>query len=277
MSSDTIWDKMQRIDRRILYWILFVVLCIPFISPLGLPIEIAPSTRDLYDGVIGLEEGDVCIINICFGVSAWTDCMPATIVCAKAALRQGAKLIVWGAYTDIDMSWDRLYSKVPDFADKEYGVDYVYLGYYTGGEAVVAQIASDFRSVFPTDATGTPLDDLPMMVDVNTVDDIAMVLSGDTGDWGSYYLRQWQAPYGTPLAEIGIAMVASSYMPFYVSGNMFGISSSSRGGAELEKLIGEPDEATVTLDAISASHLLVIIAVLAANIGYIMTRGKGGN
>ena len=277
MSSDTIWDKMQRIDRRVLYWLLFIVLCIPFISPLGLPIEIAPSTRDLYNGILTLEEGDVAIINICFGVSAWTDCMPATIVSAKAILRQGAKLIVWGAYTDIDMSWDRLRSKVPDFDDLEYGVDYVYLGYYTGGEAVVAQIASDFRSVFPTDAAGTSLDDLEMMVDVNTVDDIAMVLSGDTGDWGEYYLRQWQAPYGTPLAEIGIAMVASSYMPYYASGNMFGISSSSRGGAELEKLIGEPDEATITLDAISASHVLVIIAVILANVGYFATRGRGGN
>lgn len=276
MSSDTIWDRMQRIDRKILYWLLFIVLCIPFIHPLGLPIEIAPSTRDLYEGILTLEPGDVAIVNICFGVSAWTDCMPATIVCTKAILREGAKLIVWGAYTDIDMSWDRLRSKVPDFDTLEYGKDYVYLGYYTGGEAVVAQIASDFRSVFPTDAFGTPLDDLEMMKDVNTVHDIAMVLSGDTGDWGSYYLRQWQAMYGTPLAEIGIAMVASSYMPYYVSGNMFGISSSSRGGAELEKLIGEPGEATVTLDAISASHLLVIVAVLLANIGYFATRGRGG-
>jgi len=276
MSSDTIWDRMQVIDRRVFYWILFVSLCIPFLNPLGLPITIAPSTRDLYEGILTLEEGDVAIINIAFGVSAWTDCMPATIVSTKAILRQGAKLIVWGAYIDTDMSWNKLRTSVEDFDALEYGKDYVYLGYYTGGEAVVAQIASDFRSVFPTDADGTPLDNLDMMKDVNTVDDIAMVLSGDTGDWGSYYLRQWQSMYGTPLAEIGIAMVASSYMPFYVSGNMFGISSSSRGGAELEALIGEPGDATITMDAISVSHVLVIIAVALANIGYFATRDRGG-
>lgn len=276
MSSDTIWDKMQNVDRRVFYWILFVSLCIPFLSPLGLPITIAPSTRDLYEGILTLEEGDVAIINIAYGVSAWTDCMPATIVSTKAILRQGAKLIVWGAYVDTDMSWDKLRVSVEDFDDLEYGKDYVYLGYYTGGEAVVAQIASDFRSVFPTDAAGTPLDDLEMMKDVNTVHEIAMVLSGDTGDWGSYYLRQWQSMYGTPLAEIGIAMVASSYMPFYVSGNMFGISSSSRGGAELEALIGEPGDATITMDAISVSHVLVIVAVALANIGYFATRNRGG-
>ncbi|MFQ6053181.1 MAG: hypothetical protein ACE5OO_02990, partial [Candidatus Bathyarchaeia archaeon] len=103
---------------------------------------------------------------------------------------------------------------------------------------------------------------------------IAMVLSVDTGDWGSYYLRQWQSVYGTPLAEIGIAMLGSSYMPFYRAGNLFGMSVGSRGGAELEKLIGEPWDATVTMDAISVSHLLVIIAVALANIGYFATRGR---
>jgi len=276
MSSDTIWDKMQRVDRRIFYWILFIALCIPFINPIGFPIQVAPSTSDLYNGLLTLEEGDVVIINIAFGVSAWTDCMPATVVCAKTILRQGAKLIIWGSYVDVDMSWDELRGDVPDFDALEYGKDYVYLGYYTGGEAVVAQIASDFRSVFPTDTAGTPLDNLDMMKDVNTVHDIDMVLSGDTGDWGTYYLRQWQSAYGTPLAEIGIAMLASSYMPFYRAGNLFGMSSSSRGGAELEALLKEPGEATVTMDAISVSHLLVIIAVIMANIGYLATRGRGG-
>ncbi|RLI10742.1 hypothetical protein DRO42_00170 [Candidatus Bathyarchaeota archaeon] len=274
MSSETIWDKLQNIDRKVFYWILWIGLMIPFIRPIGLPISIAPSTRDLYNGLLTLEEGDVVWINIAFGVSAWIDCMPATVACTKVILRQGAKLIVVGAYTDADLSWDKLRNSVPDFDQLEYGKDYVYLGYYTGGEAVVAQIASDIRSVFPTDAYGTPLDELPLMKEVNSVHDIDMVLSGDTGDWGDYYMRQWASPYGIPMAEIGIAMLASSYMPFYKSGLLFGISSSSRGGAELEKLIGEPGEATVIMDALSVSHLMVIAAVLLANIGYFATRGR---
>lgn len=275
MSSETIWDKMQRIDRRVFYWILWIGLCIPFIKPLGLPIQVSPSTRDLYDGILTLEEGDVVVVNICFGVSAWTDCMPATIACTKTILRQGAKLIVWGAYVDVDLSWDRLYDAAKkDFDTLEYGKDYVYLGYYTGLEAAVAQIASDIRSVFPTDAYGTPLDELEMMKDVNSVHEIDMVLSGDTGDWCDYYIRQWHSPYGTPVGEIGIAMLASSYMPYYRAGILFGMSSSSIGGAELEMLMNEPGEATVTSDAISTSHLLVIVAVLLANIGYFGTRGR---
>ncbi len=275
MSSDTIWDKMQRIDRRVFYWILFIGLCIPFINPIGLPIEISPSTRSLYEGLLTLKEGDVVVVNICFGVSAWTDCMPATVAATKQVLKQGSKLIVWGAYVDVDLSWNKLRTDVPAFNALEYGKDYVYLGYYTGGEAVVAQMASNIRSVFPTDAYGARLDDLEMMVDVNSVHEIDMVLSGDTGDWCDYYIRQWHTPFGTPLAEIGIAMLASSYMPHYRAGILFGISSSSRGGAEMELLIREPGEAIVVMDALSVSHIMVVVAVLIANIGFFLSKAGG--
>lgn len=275
-ETETTWEKLQDIDRRVFYWILFIGLMVPYINPLSLPITISPSTRDLYEGLKELEEGDTVIINMSFGVSAWPECMPATRACSKIILREGANLIVWGSYTDVDMSWEELRASVPDFDDYEYGKDYVYLGYYTGGESVVAQIASDFRSVFPKDARGTSLDEIPMMQDVNSHEDITLVLSVDTGDWGSYYLRQWQSAYGVPLGEIGIAMLGSSYMPYYKSGNIFGMSVGSRGGAELEQLIGEPGEATITMDSISVSHLLLVGAIVLANIGYFATRGKGG-
>ncbi|MFP3951427.1 MAG: hypothetical protein ACLFVP_04725 [Candidatus Bathyarchaeia archaeon] len=275
-ETETIWEKLQNIDRRVFYWILFIGLMVPYINPLSLPLTVSPSTRDLYERLQELEEGDTVIINMSFGVSGWPECMPATRACSKIVLREGAKLIIWGSSIDVDMSWDELVTSVPDFEEYDYGEDYVYLGYYTGGESVVAQIASNIRSVFPSDARGTNLDDIPMMKDVNSWEDITLVLSVDTGDWGLYYLRQWQSPYGVPLGEIGIAMLGSSMMPYYRSGNIFGMSVGSRGGAELEQLIGEPGDATVTMDAISVSHLLLVGAIILANIGYFATRGKGG-
>ncbi len=276
MSEElTFWEKLARIDRRVFYWILFIGLMVPFIRPLGLAITVSPSTRDLYEELRRVQPGDVCLINIAFGVSAWPECMPATAACTKLLIRQGAKLIIIGPYYDVDLSYEELKRRcAEDFAKLKYGEDYVYLGFYAGGEAVVAQLASDFRSVFPTDAYGTPLDELPMMKNINKATDIRLVLSSDTGDWCSYYIRQWRIPYGVPLAEIGIAMLGSEYMPHYRAGILFGMSVGVRGGAELEKLIGEPADATIRMDAINISHILVIIAVLLGNIGYFASRGK---
>ena len=79
------------------------------------------------------------------------------------------------------------------------------------------------------------------------------------------------------LAEIGIAMLGSEWMPYYRAGNAFGLSVGSRGGAELEALIGEPGEATIAMDSISVSHMLVVFAVILANIGIVAKLGRGDN
>ena len=61
----------------------------------------------------------------------------------------------------------------------------------TGGESVVAQLASDIKSVFPQDHFGTPYDNIPMLADVVDHTDIAGVLSSDTGDYGGHFMTQW--------------------------------------------------------------------------------------
>jgi len=277
--SESIFDKLQRVDRRVFYWILFVSLMVPFLYPIGLPVAIAPNTKDLWDGINApnVKPGDVAIVNFGYGVSAWPECHPAVTVVVKALFRNGVKIIFMGPHYDVDLTWAHIQdTAAADFSTAEYGVDYVYLGYITGAEPAIAQLASNMRSVYPNDAAGTPLDDIPMMKDVNGWEDIELVLSADTGDWGTYFLRQWQSPHGTRLAEIGIAMLGSSGMPLWLAGNYFGLSVGSRGGAELEKMIGELGEATTSMDSINVSHVLVVLAIILANIGYLATRGKGG-
>jgi hypothetical protein len=275
-ESKSIWFKLQNIDKRILYWVLFIGLILPLIRPIGLPITISPTTRSLYSGIRDLNEGDVVVINLSSETSAWPECLPGLVAATKALIREDAKLIVWGPLVDSGITWNKIVESVPDFDDLEYGRDYVYLGYYTGGEAAVARMASSIRSIFPTDYKGTPLEQLELMTNVDSATDVDMVISSDTGDSVEFWIRQWHTPFGTKVGEIGIAMLGSSLMPFYQSGNVFGISAGVRGGAELERLIGEPAEATTSMDSISLSHLLVVVAVILSNLGYLLNKKAEG-
>ena len=271
--------RLADIDRRVFYWILFIALMVPFLSPIGFPITISPNTQDLYDGVTGdeVDEGEVWILNFGYGVSAWSECHPAVTVCTKALFREGAKIIITGTHYDVELTYNKLMDTVPDFDDKVYGEDYVFLGYMTGGESVVAQLGSDIASVYPQDHFGTPYDEIPMLEGVVDHADIDGVLSSDTGDYGGHFMTQWQSAYGTKLAEIGIAMNGSTDLPRWQAGNFFGVSVGSRGGAELEMLIGELGEATTAMDSISVSHLLLILAIIVGNIGVITERLGGKN
>jgi len=275
VSDQNIFDKLQNIDRRVFYWVLFITLMVPFVRPIGLPVKVVQNTRDLYLGITGdnVKPGDIVIMNFGYGVSAWSECAPGFTVCAKALLREGARIVFMGSQYDVELSFNKLKNDAKaDFATKEYGVDYVFLGYFTGGESAIAQLATDAWTVYPADHYRTSVSDIPMMQDFHGWQDITLVLSSDTGDVGSYFLRQWQAAHGTKLAEIGIAMNGSTDYPYYLAGNYFGLSIGSRGGAELEVLIGEPGEATTAMDSINASHLLIVLAVIVANVGYLLSR-----
>lgn len=263
------------IDRRVFYWILFIALMIPYLRPIGFPIAINAPAKGIYDELSTVQPGEVCILSINSGVSAWGDCLPAMVACIRMLADQGAHIIVWGmGHTDIDITWQEIMDRSPELKDKVYGEDYAFFGYLPTQETTIAVLAEDIRAVFSLDRYGTPIDDLPIMGDVNSADDVRLLLSSDTGDVQGYYIRQWHTKHGTPIGSIGIAMNASGDLPFFLSGDLFGLSGGSRGGAELEQLAGKPGEAITTMDAISVSHLLVVFAIILANVGFFATRGK---
>jgi hypothetical protein len=284
MSGQNIWDKLQNVDRRVFYWILFIALTVPFLSPIGLPITVTPSTQSFYDGLKSIQPGEVVVLSINSGVSAWGDCLPAMIASVHKVYDQGGKLIVWSiGYTDVDITWAKIKEKLPDvFSKWKEGENYVYFGYCPGQETNVALLATNIRAIYPKDVKGVSTDQIPLMKDINGANKIKFVLSSDTGDAQMYYIRQWkngQVNYektGKPptVAEMGIAMNKSGDMAYYLSGDEFGLVAGSRGAAELEALTGYKGDATITMDSISVSHVLLVLAIILTNISMFATRGK---
>ncbi len=273
-ESMTIWERLDKLDRRVYYWILVIAIAAPLVNPLGLPITINQSTRDLYEGLLEIEEGDVVLIDIFMSVSTWPECMGGLVVEVNTLLDQGARLVFMGDSIDVPRSWDRLRELAPRIDDLEYGVDVVFLGYYTGQDAAAAQMAVDMSSIFPTDHFGTPVDDIPLMQEANEAGDYSMVLFTAEGE--VKWIQQWGEPYGIPVAGMGIAMKGSALAPYLASGDIFGLAVGARGAAELESLAGMPAAATVTMDAISMSHLLFVILIILANLPIIISKIQGG-
>ena len=284
MSGQSIWDKLQRVDRRVFYWILFICLTVPFLHPLALPVTITTSTQAYYDELAKIQPGEAVVLSINSGVSAWGDCLPGMVASVHQVFAQNGKIIVWSiGYVDCDITWNKIKEKLPqDFSVKKEGVDYVYFGYTTGQETNVALLRDDIRKVYTQDINGTPIDQIPMMKNINGAAQIRLVMSSDTGDAQGYYVRQWKngsvnyKGTGAPpkVAELGIAMNKSGDMPFFLSGDLFGLVAGSRGAAELEKLVGLAGDATITMDSISVSHLVLILVIILTNIGMLATRGK---
>jgi len=275
MSDQNIFDRLDKLDRRIYYWLIVIVITWPLISPIGLPITVKPSSRALYDGLTSVQEGDVVLIDIFMSVSTWPECMGGLVVETNTLIDQGAKLVYIGNSVDVSRSWERLKELVPRLETLEYGTDVVFLGYYTGEDAAAAQMAVDMSSIFPADHYGTPIDDLPLMSEANSATDYAMVLFTAEGE--VKWIQQWGEPYGVPVAGMGIAMKGSALAPYLASGDIFGLAVGVRGAAELEALAEMPAAATKTMDAISSTHLLFVILIILANLPILYNKIKGGS
>ena len=138
---------MAVIDKRILYWILVILLVIPYLFSIGFPITVSESTKSLYKFIDTLGPEDVCVFSINGDVSGWSEVLPGEIAIIKHFLRQGVKFVVWGGSNDISMTWEEIKRQVPAVDNLEYGVDYVYIGFLPGAETTIKALSEDIHSV----------------------------------------------------------------------------------------------------------------------------------
>lgn len=277
--SEGLWNKLQAIDRRILYVLIIIVVVIPLLYPLSLPITITEATRTAYEKVDEYAKpGSVVIVAFEFIGGNWPEMGPIAVAMVQHLFRKPDIRIVMLA-----MGRDQgplLAEKTLTYIDTEgkvYGKDYANLGFFAGSEAAMASFASDIPGLVKMDYYGTPLAQLSVMEGLKNLRDIGFFIclwSGTPG-WEEY-MRQWYTPYELPVVGGTLGIVGPGAQPYVSAGQLKGLVVGLRGGGEYEKLIGKPGEATSGLDAISTTHLLVIAFVIVGNVGYFASRRKGG-
>ncbi len=257
-------------SRRMIYLVLAILIAIPNIQPLGIPVAIQKMTRDFYDTIESLPSGSVVILFLDVGMGMWVEVGPGTIAVTQHLLNRPLKLLISGQSPDMPAIWQRMldFGNL-DFRGKKYGEDYVVLGFYTGQETGAAAMAGNLH-LTKADINRTPLDQIPMMKNLQTAKDVKAVITSMSGVEEEWYLRQWQGPYGTKVGMISSAVTVALEMTYYVSGQLFGIINSLRGGAEYELLIKKPADGLKGTDMLSMSHLWEIAVIAIGNILIVM-------
>ena len=137
-SGGSIFDRLQKLDSRVYFWLILVVLTIPILSPIGLPIPITDTTKKLYSGIKTIKQGDVVLIDIFMAVGTWAECLDGLVVETQMLVNQGNKIVFTSSSVDCSITWNRLNELVPNLKTKYvYGQDVVFLGYYAGEGAAV--------------------------------------------------------------------------------------------------------------------------------------------
>ena len=89
----------------------------------------------------------------------------------------------------------------PDFPDLKYGEDWVQLGYKSGYEAVIKVIVTDLKQLYTTDRFGSSIDSIPLMANIKSLQDFALVINISAGYAGT---KEWVQYASTPYPDITI-------------------------------------------------------------------------
>lgn len=284
----SLWEKLGRIDRRVLYVLLWIVVLPVLYYPINLPTVMSDLTKEYYDQIEAIPSGSIVVLAFDLGPEGWPElggmCYASMQHLFAMIKENGIKVVMltyWATgATLITNCFEEVYGPM-DKMGAVYGEDWVNLGYIAGGEVGMSSFADDVWGISPTDYQGTLVSAIPLMQQVRTIDDIYMLVSVESGTPGlPEYIRQWQTRKTDLKMLIGALGVSipgvEPYRPHVVQAYLPG----GKGASEYISLLGAKIPAMLTgqmgkiavgvNDALSTSHVLVIIFVAIGNIAYFL-------
>ncbi|HWO57903.1 MAG TPA: hypothetical protein VNN55_10100 [bacterium] len=268
-----LWERLQRVDRRVLYTLIFLSVIIPVLFPLSLPTPVTPETESFYAAIEAIPDGS----RILFPFDCWPSTLAETEPMAVAALRHCfRKNLRVVALSNVGMGGpsviERVLGQVAGEFGKQYGTDYVNLGYKANYQAVLLGMGSKIEDIYPTDYRGTRLSEIPLMREVPNYDSLKLTVIISDNAMVDYWVSLVNARFGMPMVAAVTAVMAPKQLSYVQAHQLQGLLGGMKGAAEYERLLDARDRATRGMDSQSLIHLLIIGFIVIGNIGHFAAR-----
>jgi hypothetical protein len=273
----------QRIDRRVLYVLLALVISLPILIPFPVPqAVVSPQAKAAFDTIEQIAADPVrskklVILSTNYEAGTATENQTQTEAIMRHLMRRKLRFAIFCfAYPQ----GRELTQNVADRLEKQYGYqygrDYVNWG-YRPSDAIVLLLKAAVRDIpgtIKTDVRGTALAQVPVMQGIKTVDDIAAIVEVAPSQtiplWITYYQRTGKEPI--PTIYCPTAVMAKEAYPLLDSGQLQGMLEGLKGAIEYEGLLKEPGFATRASASLSYAHFLIIALIIVGNLGMLAQR-----
>jgi hypothetical protein len=262
--------SLQRIDRRILYLLVAGVVIYALVKPIGLPIVITKETRQSYDFLASLPPGSTVILSLDYDASSIPELQTGALAVGRQLFARDIKVIgvsMWAQGGNLlGLWWNQLQTEFPN---KQYGIDFVNLGYKPGGQVFLERTLNSLdQAVAGVDASGAPTTNFPILSTVKTGLDVQAWIDMAGGNPGVNEVVKVIGAQGMPVVAGVNAVSVPENLPLLQAGQIKGLIQGMRGSAEYEKLTNKLGQATSGMDALSLTHVLLVLFIALGNIGY---------
>lgn len=270
---------LLNIDRRVIFAFVALGVIIPSLIEFPLPIKPTSNVQAVYDVLedVAAKNGTV-LISFDYGPGSMPELHPMALSLLRHCFSKNIKVVamcLWPQGVGLAQQAFEITSK--EF-NAEYGTDYAFLGFKTGGGTLIINMGRNFHDAFAQDLQGNATTELAVTRQITSLKDFDYVLclaagNSPDGAWIPFGQERYKFKFGLGCT----AVMAPDMFPYIQSGQMHGLIGGLAGAAEYENLISHPGTATAGMRPQSIVHLIIIGFIFLGNAMYFLCgRQKGG-
>jgi len=265
---------MRTKPRTFAFLAVFLAVTFPLLYPLNISDRVSPEAVKFKALVDSIPGGSLVMVSFDHEASTIAEVRPLGTVLVRHLFSRNIKIIGLSLFAEGTAIGNQVLSLVAEEFGKEYGRDWVFLGYRPQFQAAILGMGENITNVFPRDYYQNVTSELPLIKGVSNYSQIEMVVSVADGDLGYAWVDYAHSRYRARVSAMVTAVMVTSYMPLYASGQLAGLLNGLKGAADYERLLDKPGAAIRGMDAQSMAHLMILLLVVGGNAAYWWNRKK---
>jgi len=293
-ARPNLWTRLQAIDRRWIYLVIWIVVMVPLLFPF--PIKPKPTTpvEKLFSYIDTMPAGKALVISVDFTPDTRAELQPMIVALLRHAFATGRPVGVLAmAVYGLGLGEEALSQVTAEFNAHATthedsvinGEDYVFWGWTTPPLTVLLGMGERIANVFPVDYYGARTESLPIMRDLRNYDDVGVLVTVAASAMPRSWIVYGQTQFGVHLGCGITAVSAADFYPYVNSGQFVGMLAGMKGAAEYEQLVmermaknkmdwGLRNRGTEAMSSQTSAHLAIMAFIIIGNIGYFATRRR---
>lgn len=284
-----IHERLLRIDRRIIYAILLLVVTLPLVFPSVLKVTPMNPVEKLFEAVDSTPDDMAVIIDCSYAPQIKAEVEPMAIALLRHAFKTRKKVLVLSLYVEmIGLATRALNQVVEEFNSTArtssdsiiYGRDYVFLGWQPPPIVPMLGMGESISAIYVVDYYGNQTDTLAMMKGIRNYNNISILVALSGSSIPISWVAYAQNRYGLRVGVGCTAVSGADFYPYYQTGQFTGLMVGMKGAAEYEELVERNHAvegrriASEAMLSLTYAHLVIIFFIIAGNIGYFISRRR---
>lgn len=275
--------RKLNLTRWVIYLLVGAVVVLFCALPLEQEFEASKDVKAVFNRVDALEPGAHVLLAFDYDPASEAELKPMSRVLLLHCFQKKLIPIVMTHWSN-GLTMDKgIIDNATAEAAKEFGRpfqsgrDYVFLGFRPAGSNLILNMGENLKSAFDKDFYGQPTRAMPALQGVNSLKDIDLAVDFAAGATPQMWIAYGSDRFGFPLGVGTTAVQAPDMIPFVQSNQLVGYLGGLRGAADYEALLAQSYPkakayATRGMVAQSATHVLLILLIVGANIRLIVGR-----